>query len=339
MSLSLKLIVYNYYDNYTICHKNYGESYQLYKIVNEYLAESSVDGVSCVRRDIETAHLFNAGKLTLDRARQQLDLGKTIASLSNWFRSNTIETDNVSYEVRRVLDVLNEKYAPLEKRKAAGSSIFDIDSFESVPQDFTDNLSIIMDRFYNFVNTNRLLHVANVFDPAMNNVVGWWYNKFCVLTYMHRIAHNTVPKELSIRLKNVVIKHIRLTPNKYYPSMMIADDRDNCATTMASVYGKFCGIGKEHFARHKTASLYVLFQCLRDNVTAADEQFPAYVVIKDFARQCRDTYRDLQLYADSLYINCVTDKQKNNLLDLLCCVNDSYIDVECYDPVVLRFYK
>ena len=323
MSLCSQLLVYAYYGEYNMPHKRYGESYHLYRIVNEHITNSYVNETSCVRRDIETARRLNNGELSFDDARRQLDLQEIAKRLTSWYHTGKIK--GFCSEVESVLAEINS-HAPLEMRAQAGASIFALDSLK-FPPNMTDSLQIIMGKFMHFVRGYALAHVANVFDPTIK-LDGWWYNKFCVLTYMHRIAHDTMPAELRTRLQNVVTKYIK-------PEY----DASNNALAMGNVYGRFCGIGKDHFAQHKMNSVYIFFKYMRGEVTHEDERFSCFNVIKNFGRHCKETYTDLQLQVDTLYSHALTDKQKNALFDLLCCNNASDIDVDCYDYIVKKFYE
>nr|AXE72179.1 hypothetical protein [Anticarsia gemmatalis multiple nucleopolyhedrovirus] len=323
MSLCSQLLVYAYYGEYNMPHKRYGESYHLYRIVNEYLINSYVNETSCVRRDIETARRLNSGELSFDDARRQLDLEEIAKRLTTWY--HTGEMKSFCSEIQSVLAEIN-CHAPLEMRAQTGASIFALNSLE-FPPNMTDSLQMLIGRFMHFVRGYALTHVANVFDPTVK-LNGWWYNKFCVLTYMYRIICGTVPAELFTRLQNVVTKYIK-------PEY----DESNNALAIGNVYGRFCGIGKDHFAQHKMRCVYILFQYMRGEVTYANERFPCFSVIKDFGRQCKETYRDIQLQVDILHSHAMTDKQKNALFDLLCCNNASNIDVDSYDYIVKKFYN
>lgn len=320
MSLSSKLLVYAYYGAYNLPHEPYGESYHLYRIVNEYLTDSYVRNESCVRRDIETARRLNKGALCFDLARQLLDTNEVAARLNMWYRWG--DSWGLCHDIQNVLACI-DRYAPLGKR--TGANIFALDTIVDIPCDVLDGLQGILGRFMHFVRLNRLERLANVFDPVIK-MDGWWYHKFCVLTYMHRIIKGSTPE--GPRLREAVIKFI---PHD--------DEEDgNCPSVMAQIYGRFCGIGKEHFAHHKMTSMHLLFQYMRNDVAPTDERHPCFSVIKDFGRQCKDTYADLSTHADALYIHATTDKQKNMLFDLLCCVNASDIDCNCYDYIVKKFY-
>nr|ABQ12367.1 unknown [Antheraea pernyi nucleopolyhedrovirus] len=333
MSLSCKLLVYAYYGAYSLPHKRYGESYHLYRIVQEHLSDSYVGGASCVRRDIETARRLSNGALGFEVARQLLDLRDTDTLLSTWYWTGHVSS-GVCGDVQCVLAEI-EQHAPLEKRvtmygKISGAvarpNIATLDLFTEIPLELTDKLQVVIGRFLHFARCNELARVAHVFDPTLR-VAGWWYHKFCVLTYMHRITCGAVP-ELAPRLRAAVAKFIK-------PK----DDEGNCALAMAEVYGRFCGIAREHFAHHKSLATYVLFQCMRNKITPSNERFQSFSVIKSFARHCKETYEDLQTQADTLYIYANTDRQKNAFFDLLCCVNASEIDADCYDYVVNNFYS
>ncbi|AJD09296.1 hypothetical protein [Condylorrhiza vestigialis mutiple nucleopolyhedrovirus] len=323
MSLCSQLLVYSYYGEYNMPHERYGKSYHLYRIVHEHITNTYVNKTSCVRRDIETARRLNNGEFSFDDARQQLDLEEIAKRLATWYHTGKIK--GFCSEVESVLAEIN-RHAPLETRAQAGASIFALDSFE-FPPNITDSLQIIMGKFMHFVRGYALARVSNVFDPTIK-LDGWWYNKFCVLTYMYRIIRNTVPAELTTRLQDVVTKYIK-------PEY----DESNNALAINNVYGRFCGIGKDHFVQHKMSSVYIFFRYMRGEMTHADERFSCFSVIKDFGRQCKETYTDLQLQIDTLYIYAMTDKQKNALFDLLCCNNASDIDVDCYDYIVKKFYN
>ncbi|AAC59010.1 unknown [Orgyia pseudotsugata multiple nucleopolyhedrovirus] len=322
MSLSSKLLVYAYYGSYNLPHDRYGESYHLYRIVHEHLTNTYVSNASCVRRDIATARCLNSGHLCFDVARQLLDVSEVAARLSAWFRCG--DATGLCADMQRALADI-DRHAPLARRVGRRANIFALDAIADIPSDVTNNLQGIIGRFMHFPRCSGLARVADVFDPDIR-ADGWWYHKFCVLTYMHLVACGAVPAGSATRLRDAVAKHIG--PN----------DEGNCAPAIAAVYGRFCAIGREHFAHHKTACMHILFQFMRNDLTPADERHPCFGVIKDFGRQCKDTYTDLRTHADALYIHGTTDRQKNALFDLLCCVNASDIDADCYDCVVNKFY-
>ncbi|QDL57077.1 hypothetical protein QKQ66_gp145 [Dione juno nucleopolyhedrovirus] len=327
MSLSSKLVLCAYYGAYNLPHERYGESFHLYRIVHEHLTDTYRGGVSCVRRDIATARCLNNNALCPDLARQLLDVDDAVARLSTWYRCG--DADNLCDDVQRVLAAIDCR-APLNKRVAAGANIFALDAIAEVPSDAADDLlTTILDRFMHFVRRNALARVADVFDPEIK-ADGWWYHKFCVLTYIHRISVGAVPVHLTARLQTSVQKFIQPDGENGYDG--------NHAAAMADVYGRFCGIGREHFAHHKMACMHILFQYLRGDVTPADERHSCFGVIKNFGRHCRDTYADLRTHADALYIHATSDKQKNALFDLLCCVNGEDIDADCYNYIVNKFY-
>ncbi|AGR57179.1 hypothetical protein [Choristoneura rosaceana nucleopolyhedrovirus] len=323
MSLSSKLLVYAYYGGYNLLHERYNGSYHLYRIVNEYLTDTYVNGTSCVRRDIATARCLNSGEFCFDQARRLLDLSEVADRLAAWYRCGN--ATGLCDDVKRALANI-DRYAPLEKRVSkGGANIFALDSIPDIPSDVLDDLQHIINDFMEFVYYNALERVANVFDPTIK-ADGWWYYKFCVVTYMHRITTGAVPAELMMRLRNAVIKFVK------------PGDESNFAPAMTYVYGRFSGIGREHFSRHKMSSMHILFQYMRNDVTSADERHPSFNVIKNFGRQCRETYTDLRAHADALYIHATTDRQKNALFELLCCSHASDIDVDCYDYIVDNFY-
>jgi hypothetical protein len=322
MSLCSELLVYAYYGAYNVPHERYGESYHLYRIVHEHLTNSYLNETSCVRRDIETARRLNSGKISFTEARQLLDLEEIATHLTMWYHTGKMK--GLCLDVQNVLTEI-DRHAPRETRAEAGASIFGLDIFK-FPPNITDSLQVILGQFMHFVRGYALAHVADVFDPTVK-LPGWWYNKFCVLTYMHRITRRSVPSEFSTRLRNVVTKYIK-------PEY----DLSNNALAMSDVYGRFCDIGKDHFVQHKTRCMYIFFQYMRGEVTSEDERFPCFSVIEDFGRYCKKTYTDLKAQVDTLYVHATTDKQKNALFDLLCCVNGSDIDVDGYDYVVNNFY-
>ncbi|AHD25626.1 ac11 [Choristoneura murinana nucleopolyhedrovirus] len=323
MSLSSKLLVYAYYGAYNLPHEKYGESYHLYRIVHEHLTEAYKVDASCVRRDIATARCLNSGDLCFDLARQLLDVGEVAARLAAWYSCG--DATGLCADVQRAL-VDIDRYAPVEKRAIKGCNIFALDAIADIPGDVLDGLQGIIGRFIYFVRCNELERVADVFDPQIK-AKGWWYHKFCVLTYMHRITTNAVPAKLITRLRDAVTKFIQ------------PEHKGNCAPAMADMYGRFCGISREHFSHHKTASMHLLFQYMRNDVTWADESHPSFRVIKDFGRCCKETYTDLRAEADALYITATTDEKKNALFDLLCCVNAADLDADCYDYIVNKFYN
>nr|UIX56266.1 HycuOrf-141 hypothetical protein [Hyphantria cunea nucleopolyhedrovirus]UIX56412.1 HycuOrf-141 hypothetical protein [Hyphantria cunea nucleopolyhedrovirus] len=320
MSLSSKLLVYAFYGVYNAVHKNYGESYHLYRLANEYITNVYVCGASCVRRDIATARCLNHGGISFDDARQLLEIGEVAACLSAWYRCG--DTTGLCTDLQRALAVI-DCFVPLAKRVArSDTNIYALDAFVAdIPNDVVDSLQSIIGRFIHFARCSELEHVAEVFDPTIK-ADGWWYHKFCVLTYMAQMIAGSVPAELTMRLQNSVTKYIR--PN----------DEGNCAPAMASVYGRFCGIGRDHFEHHKMTSTYLLFQYMRGEPAS---NYPGY--IKDFGRHCKSTYGDVGKHADTLYINATSDRKKNMLFDLLCCVNAADIDADCYDYIVTKFYE
>ncbi|AUR45158.1 hypothetical protein Spob127 [Spilosoma obliqua nucleopolyhedrosis virus] len=321
MSLSSKLLVYAFYGVYNAAHKNYGESYHLHRLVEEYVTNAYVCEASCVRRDIATARCLNYGGISFDDARQVLEIGEVATCLSAWYRCG--DTSGLCTDLQRALTTI-DRFVPLDKRVAKGGDIYALDAFVAdISNDVVDNLQGIIGRFIHFARCSALEHVAEVFDPTIK-ADGWWYHKFCVLTYMHRMIAGSVPVELTMRLQNSVTKYIR--PN----------DEGNCAPAIASVYGRFCGIGRYHFEHHKMTNTHLLFQYLRGE-PANNKDYPCY--IKDFGRHCKNTYADLKKHADTLYINATSDRKKNMLFDLLCCVNAEDIDTDCYDYIVNKFYK
>lgn len=326
MSLSSKLIVYNYYANFFLPNSVYGESYQLYRIVQEYLTESYVNGESCIEREIMAVRQLKYKECSFEDVRKTIDARDTVTCLSHWF--NVGQMEGIASDVCDVLkriDVL----VPVAKRAESGWQIYNLDKFVNcIPDNIFDSLQPILGRFEHTIRDGKLLHIANVLNPT-NNITGWWYNKFCVVTYIHRINNHTVPQKLTARLSEAVKKFIRLEENDYDGQLHIGESY-NCSQVMTEIYGRFCGIGKEHFYKHKMSSVHILFQYLRDQITYDEKQFSCYSVIKDFGRQCKDVYKNLKNLIDSLYINCHTDKDKNALFDLLCLMDCEEIDVDCF---------
>lgn len=318
MSLASKLIVYAYYGGCNLPHERYGESYHLYRIVNEYLTDNYVNNASCVRRDIAVARCLINGALSFDCARQLLDVSEVATRLMMWYRIG--DSTGLCSEVQHTLSKIN-CYAPLEKRH--GVNIFALDKVTEIPSDVVSNLQTVA-QFLHFAHTSGIESVADVFDPEIQ-ANGWWYHKFCVLTYMYRIVKGAVPDNLVTRLSTVVTKFIR-------------PYEGNNAQTIANVYGRFCGIARDHFAHHKKSSVHILFQYMRGDLALSDERHPSFNVIKDFGRHCKDTYTDLRMEFEVLLCDS-TDQQKNKLFELLCRVNAQDIDVDCYNYIVKKFYN
>ncbi|AAK85572.1 hypothetical protein [Epiphyas postvittana nucleopolyhedrovirus] len=325
MSLSSKLLVYDYYGN-SMCGVNeqYGASYHLYKIVDEHITNSYVGDVPWMHREIDTARQILSGALCVNDACHMLDLDNTKERLATWYKCGN--TKGVCHEVYVVLKAI-DALVPIDKR--SGGQFVDVDTFDTILLNITNKLPEVLHQYLRFVYYQKLEHVTDVFNPK-SDTVGWWYNKFCVLTYMYRIINKSVPAELLTRLQKAVVEYIQ--PN--------AGDKYNCAEVMANVYGRFCGIGKQHFAEHKTANMHIMFKSMRGQTTMVDERYKSFSVIKDFSRHCKETYLDLKSHVDSLYINCTTDKQKNAMFDLLCCQSEQDLDVDCYDYIVnMLFFK
>ncbi|QCF61023.2 ac11 [Troides aeacus nucleopolyhedrovirus] len=326
MSLAAKLIIYNYYAKYNEVHDVYGESYHHYRIVQEYLSESYVNGMSCIQRDVTAMRLLKSGSCTFDEAVKMIDAGDCIESLSHWF--STSETMGIDDNVREVLEQI-DALVPVSVRVQNGWQIFSLNNFErEISQDMLDCLQIILGRFECFMRNGKLLRIANVFNPN-KDVVGFWYNKFCVVTYVHRIMYRSVPAELVPRLSQAVKKFIRLRKSDYNDRLHV-DESYNCPRVIAEIYGRFCGIGKEHFSKHKLSCMHILFQYLRGKTTLEEESFPCYSVIKDFGRQCKDVYKNLKDVFDLLHAHSMSDKDKNSLMDLLCVMDCEEIDVDCF---------
>ncbi|ANF29774.1 ORF-126 [Catopsilia pomona nucleopolyhedrovirus] len=339
MSLAAKLIVYNYYaSNYLVPHSVYGEYYQLYRIVREYLYTDGVASTSCIERDIDAAKRLikcdknNSGYFDEALKSATIDCGGDSADhLSQWYGTNEI-ANNVSDSVRVVLQQLNA-LIPMNVR--IGKQIFHLDNFNN-DEDVNaavDSLHIILDQFLHTVRDGKLLRIANVLNAT---TPGWWYNKFCVMTYVHRVNAGNVPAELTMRLLSAITKFC--TDNC---------DQINSPHCIAELYGKFCGIGKEHFCKHKMSCVHVLFEYLRngdDNNSGygrncLNDKFSCHTIVKDFAKQCRDAYVSLKNEIDSLYINSNSDTDKNVLFDVLCTLDSEEIDMNCYYYVIENFKK
>nr|WUR10720.1 LdOrf-35 peptide [Calliteara abietis nucleopolyhedrovirus] len=350
MSLTSKLIVYNYYGTYNDVHDQFGESYHLHRIAQEYLTDSFVEHKSCIERDVETAQRLIDGECTFDEARRRLNdaAADTIKRLNAWYRSGA--TTGICNDVCRVLTKIDQ-CAPLEKRLGLGERIFNLDELTTFPLDIANNLRVVIKRFFHFMRNNRsysyggddgddkynndyntLERVAKVFNPSLGTWTGWWYNKFCVMTYMHKITCGTVPDELTGRLTEAATKFIKLTGD----NGSRVDRACNNPDVIAKVYGRFCGIAKEHFAHHKTSSVYMLFQYMRDE-NCHYNPIGGYSPVRQLSVQCRQTYSELRPQIDYLYLNCATDKQKNAMFDLLCCANSPEIDVD-FNYIVENFY-
>ncbi|ABL75956.1 Mv-ORF4 peptide [Maruca vitrata nucleopolyhedrovirus] len=331
MSLAAKLIIYNYYAKYNAVHDVYGETYLHYRIVQEYLSESYIDGASCIERDMTAMRRLKSGNCTFDEALKMIDARDSIESLSRWFSTN--ETMGIDYSVCEVLEQIDAA-VPVDVRVQNGRQIFSLNDFErEISQDTLNCLQIILGRFEYFMRNGKLLRLANVFNPH-NSTVGWWYNKFCVVTYMHRIMYRSVPAELLPRLSETVKKSLRDSKGDH-------DDLEsfNCPRVIAEIYGRFCGIGKEHFSKHKLSCMHILFQYLRGKTTQEEKSFPCYKVIKNFGRQCKDVYENLKNVFDLLHAHCVSDKDKNALMDLLCVMDCEEIDIDCFYNIFESFIK
>ncbi|AGA16166.1 hypothetical protein [Thysanoplusia orichalcea nucleopolyhedrovirus] len=323
MSLAAKLIVYNYYGNYNAVHELHGEFHHEHRITQEYLTNSYTDGMSCIERDVIAVQRLKSGNSFDDTIKIiNDDASVSIKSLSRWFSFG--ETVGVNDDVCRVLDQIDAAI-PVNVRAKAGQQIFFLDNFkDQIDCHISDCLQIILGRFEHFMRNGKLLRLANVFNPNKDAVVGWWYNKFCVLTYVHRIMNNSVPTELLPRLSEAIKKFIFLNAKHQ------VDESDNCAHVITQIYGRFCGIGKEHFKQHKSSCMHILFQYMRDKITHKEEKFPCYKIIKDFGRQCKNVYKELKETIDHLHAYSVSDKDKNMLMDLLCVMNSEELDIDCF---------
>ena len=141
MSLAAKLIIYNYYAKYNEVHDVYGESYHHYRIVQEYLSESYVNGMSCIERDVTAMRRLKSGSCTFDEAVKMIDAGDSIKSLSHWF--STSETMGIDDNVREVLEQI-DAVVPVSVRVQNGWQIFSLNNFErEISQDMLDCLQII----------------------------------------------------------------------------------------------------------------------------------------------------------------------------------------------------
>ncbi|USC25864.1 hypothetical protein [Palpita vitrealis nucleopolyhedrovirus] len=329
MSIAAKLIVYNYYAQYNAVHKKYGESYNYYRIVQEYLTEAYVDGMSCIERDVNTLRNLKTGKCGFDDAVKIIDSQECIANLSRWYVSGKMEGMHST-----VCAVLNQIDAILsvEARAQVGQHIWSLNDFENkINPDMLNCLQIILGRFEHFVRNGQLMRIANVFNPNFENVVGWWYNKFCVTTYVYRMLRDD-DEILKSRLTKVVKQYVHLRDGFY------VDEMYNCPRIINELYVRFCGIGKQHFNRHKTSCMYILFQYLRNETTQNEKDFICYRIIESFGKQCIDIYRDLKNLFDMLHVHAICDVDKNALMDLLCVDNEE-IDVDCFYYVFESFLR
>nr|AFS52016.1 DekiORF139 [Dendrolimus kikuchii nucleopolyhedrovirus] len=339
MSLASKLIVYNHFATFFsgTADPVYREHYQLYRVVNEYLTQSyAANASSCVERETAVARQLLLNECTFDAALKIIDAGNSIASLSRWYSEDSAAgIDSCVFEVLKEINAS----VSVDRRSAAGRRIFSIDQFFPTTTDIADRLKRpVLDRFLRLFRDDwtNLKSIADALNPSQP-FSGWWYNKFCVTTYIHRIANGAVPNALSGRLSAVAKAHIQLEENDYDGNMIVIN-ASNCPDNIAQIYGRFCGIGKEHFSNHKMACVHILFQYLRGTITHQEQKHCCYKIIKEFGMHCREVYdTPLRTLLDTLYINSHTDKGKNALFDVLCATSGDELDIDFFYYVVEDF--
>ncbi|AOT85598.1 cyun140 [Cyclophragma undans nucleopolyhedrovirus] len=338
MSLASKLIVYNHFATFFsgTADPVYREHYQLYRIINEYLTQSYVNANSCVEREVAVARQLLLDECTFDDALKIIDAGNSVASLSRWYKEGgnkncAVGIDSCVFEVLKEIDAL----VSVDRRSAAGWKIFSINQFFPTTIDIADRLKPTLDRFVRLIrDRSDLMNIADALNPS-RPFSGWWYNKFCVITYIQKIATGTISGGLAERLSAVVKKHLQLQDNTCDDSVIV---RSNCPDNIAQIYGRFCGIGKEHFSHHKLSCLHILFQYLRNAITHKEQEHCCFRIIKDFGRHCQEIYNTpLKTLIDTIYIHSHTDKNKNALFDVLCATSGEELDIDCFYYVVENF--
>ncbi|ACO53572.1 unknown [Euproctis pseudoconspersa nucleopolyhedrovirus] len=330
MSLTSKLIVCDFFYNFYNVHHVYGEYYQLFRIADEHLTQSHVGNLSCIEREALAARRLLANEISPDDAAECIDAVKSVEKLTNWF-SCGYYSDDLDSKLISILKHI-DNVLPLEIRNKKGRQIFFLDQFRNEIDDKTNICEKINDllktKVYNFIIhmcTEKLTLVAATFRCVddVGGGEGWWYNKFCVLTYIKRISVGIQKKKHKSLVDDRLINVVRQTIDEF-------GERYNCPKAVAILYGKFCGIGKNHFKVHRSASAYVLFNYLRDTAGRDDEKFECYNTIVDFGKHIKDAYVCLKNCVDALYINSDTDSRKNAVFDLMCVMNDAELDIDCF---------
>lgn len=307
----------------------------------EYLLNTYNDGKSCVEKDVEIAKKLKNGLCTFEEVRQFIDEDDCVLSLSNWFVTNsTLGINNALCKVLKGIDEI----VPMNERVKIGNQIFHLDAFvKKIPEELLDSLKIIFDRFDNnkklgldIVNIKKLLHIADVFNPACD-VKSVWYYKFCVTTYLQRLylQADSIPNaERLFQAAILLIKECKSNDDDEICNNLVVND------LIVKTYGRFCGIGKEHFQKHKTLCVYLFFQYLRDHqITEQERRFACFDIIKNFGRHCKNVYIDLIHLIDVLYLNSCNDEKKNSLFELMCVPLGEDIDVDCFYYVIDKINK
>jgi hypothetical protein len=323
MLLACKLIIYNYFANYYTDDENY----HIGKIIREYENNSYVNGESFIELDILCAKKLIKHTLSFDEALKTIDASESAAALSQWYKKGTKEKINGVLD--KLLDFMEQ--LPFSGKKVEGEdSIFALDALLSHHNDELnskmDELCVILTHFVNHCMTRKLLKLSYVFNPA-NQTHGWWYDKFCVTTYVFKIVKcaKAVPQTIRNRVLKVAKDFIKsdddmpLQPVQKHPE------------ALRNIYVRFCGIGKEHFNKHKMVCVNMFMKYLRDKVTDEEKiKFDCYEIIEDYGRLCKDVYVSNREFIDSFYLRCHSDKEKNLLFHLLCVPDEDEIDINCF---------
>ncbi|UZE89806.1 hypothetical protein [Parapoynx stagnalis nucleopolyhedrovirus] len=333
MSLSCKLIVYNYYTNYY----NSDDNFHISRIIKEFVTNSYVDKKSCIEYDIWSAKQLMQQSLTFDNAVKHIDALDSIRALTEWFNRGTkTKINDVVCSVLCEIDSI----IPLAERIKKGRSIYELDEIskpnEVVLHEKVDRLCVILKCFVHHIFNSKLLYLSYVFNPS-SDTFGWWYNKFCVTTYIFKIVnhYDSIPQNIRNRLIKIIKEFVHCERQE---GLVRIDKFSNCPEVLNNIYGRFCGIGKEDFNKHKVSCVYIFMQYLRDKVTDDERRnFECYEIIKDYGRQCKDVYTSNKDFIDTLFIHCDTDKYKNMLFDLLCVPDQEEIDVDCFYFIIEKF--
>ncbi|APO13902.1 ORF18 [Plodia interpunctella granulovirus] len=301
MSLARELIVYHHFD-LTRIDATYGESYQLYRILQEHIDNSYVNGKTRIERELSAARRLLLGECTFDKVYKEMlqDCGDSISLLSCWYNEGVTSEYNLSSDVCQVLrriDVL----VPPEVRKTGW--IFTLDDYaDEIPKDICKPLESILHRYEHSMKLMCLDHIADVFNP-LSATTGRWYDSFCVETYLHSIQRNTVCEHLKKKLLHA-----------FYSS-----------STISQAYTRFRDIGKNHFNTHTVLSMRKLFDLLN---CKEPENSVADFIINVYARHCIDTYQNLKDVIDVIIANnSCSYKKKNAVFDLLCVSDPFYKEI------------
>ncbi|UOQ18809.1 hypothetical protein [Olene mendosa nucleopolyhedrovirus] len=320
MSIQEKLTVANYLCNFDARH---GECFEPYRIARERLDHLRgearyADGMSRIEREVRAARrlVTDYGPTAVREALLCMDASASADALMQWYVGGTRSTE-LHADVAAVLQNLET----ISDEAHRDGRDYDPEKFIALHNKADALVKAGACKFIARVNAGSLPALADAFNPHKKDRVGWWYDKFCVVTY-------TAKRYKDVRLRKVIDRFTKFNAYK----IMTAGRGYNCPEAVAELYGGFYGLDRERFLRHNARCSRDLFDYLAGAGDGLDR------TIEEFGKRMREPYEAMRDVADALFRNCKSDKDRNALFDLLCAANADELDEKCLFYVV-KLYK